>query len=144
MDPHDGPISAYKAAKLELENAEVDYNYCLFYPLHEEFVPPPTTMTHEITKNSTKTQERRSQMWNLVKQCMKKGTLEALKTGKLYGSANLIDDALDSSQKPKKHNPRLGSVKSIMTSLENSKLSKDQASGRSSSVQCCNYRLEAC
>ena len=83
MNPHDGPVSAYQAARVELENAEVDYNYCLYYPLNEEFKPPPTSRARQPGKKATATQEARSRIWNLTKKCMLEGTLQGLKYGEM-------------------------------------------------------------
>ena len=86
MDPHDGPVSAYKAAKTEMENAEVDLNYCLYYPVNEDFSPPPSAPRRTPEKASTATQQKRARIWNLTKKCMVEGTLEELKDGNLTKS----------------------------------------------------------
>ena len=70
LDPHDGPVSVYKAAESELHDAEVDYNYCLYYPVDEDFVRPPTRAERQV---STTTQEKQIKLWDLVEQGMKVG-----------------------------------------------------------------------
>lgn len=84
MDPHHGPVSAYQAARVELENAEVDYNYCLYYPCNEVFRPPPAALGRQ-QKSNTATKER-TRLWNVTKKCMREDTLQALKDGALTGN----------------------------------------------------------
>ena len=84
MDPHDGPVSAYQAARTELENAEIDYNYCVYYPYNEDFSPPPK-QNRNGHGNRTANQQRRWRMWNLTRKSMEEGTLQDLKDGRLTG-----------------------------------------------------------
>ncbi len=85
MDPHDGPVSAYQAARVEMENAEVDYNYCLYYPFNEDFSPPPRNRAPQFVKRAK--QWKKICMWNQTKKCMKAGTLQDLKDGKIKVNA---------------------------------------------------------
>lgn len=87
MDPHDGPVSAYKSAQQELHDAEVDYNYCLYFPCDEEFQPPPLSTARKLTPKGKSSRERRERMWNMIKQCMKEGTLQDFKEGKIRVSS---------------------------------------------------------
>ena len=81
LDPHDGPVSAYKAAKSELHDAEVDYKYCLYYPINEDFKRPPTKAKRQ---SSTTTEERQVQLWDLVEHHMEEGKpLEDIKCGRI-------------------------------------------------------------
>lgn len=83
MDPLDGPVSAYKSAQQELHEAEVDYNYCLYFPVDEVFQPPPLSTAHKFTPKRKNGREHRLRIWGVVEQCMKEGTLQDLKEGKL-------------------------------------------------------------
>ena len=83
MDPHDGPVSAYQSARVELENAEVEYNYCLYFPINESFGSPPPMSARRGVMAITAKHERRVRIWNLIKKCMKEGTLQDLRDGKL-------------------------------------------------------------
>ena len=81
LDPHDGPVSTYKAAESELHDAEVDYNYCLYYPVDEDFIRPPTKGERQ---DSTTTQEKQIKLWDLVEQGMKTGRLlEDIRDGRI-------------------------------------------------------------
>ena len=80
LDPHDGPVSTYKAAESELHDAEVDYNYCLYFPVDEDFIRPPTRAERLV---STTTQEKQIKLWDLVKQGMELGRpLDEISGGK--------------------------------------------------------------
>ncbi len=83
MDPHDGPVSAYKSAQQELHDADVDYNYCLYFPVDEAFQPPPLSITRMFPPKKKNSKERRSRMWTKIEQCMKEETLQDLKEGKI-------------------------------------------------------------
>lgn len=88
MDPHDDPVSAYKSAQQELHDAEVDYNYCLYFPVDEAFLPPPRATARQfMPKRRSVNRERRLCMWSTVEQCMKEGTLQDLKKGKIRVSS---------------------------------------------------------
>ena len=84
MNPNDGPVSAYKSLQQELNDAEVDYNYCLYFPCNKAFQPPPMSTARKLTPKRKK--ERRGstfRLWSMVEQCMKEGTLQDLKDGKI-------------------------------------------------------------
>ena len=83
MDPHDGPVSAYKSAQQELHNAEVDYNYCLYFPSDEAFQPPPPSTVRISTPKKEDDSEYRLRRWTMIERCMEEGTLQALKEGKI-------------------------------------------------------------
>lgn len=94
MSSHDGPVSAYKYAKQELHNAEVDYNYCLYFPSDEVFQSPPLSTAHKSTIKKNDSGEYRLRLWSVVEQCMKQGTLQDLKDGKIrVSSAELLSQA---------------------------------------------------
>lgn len=94
MSPHDGPVSAYKLAKQELHNAEVDYNYCLYFPSDEAFQPPPLSTAYKSTTTKNDIGEYGLRLWSVVEQCMKQGTLRDLKDGKIrVSSAERLDQA---------------------------------------------------
>lgn len=87
MDPHDGPVSAYESAQQELHDAEVDYNYCLYFPVDEAFQPPPLSGARKFTPKKKGSRERRLRMWSMVEQCMREKTLQDLKEGKIRVSS---------------------------------------------------------
>lgn len=87
MDPHDGPVSAYGSAQQELHDAEVDYNYCLYFPDDEAFQPPPLSTARKFTPKRKDSREHRLRLWSMVEQCMKEGTLQDLKEGKIHVSS---------------------------------------------------------
>ena len=83
MNPHDGPISVYKSAQQELHDAEVDYNYCLYFPVDEAFQPPPLSTARKFAPKEQDSREYRLRMWSMVEQCMNEGTLQDLGVGKI-------------------------------------------------------------
>ncbi len=84
MNPHDGPVSAYVSAQQELHDAEVDYNYCLYFPSDEEFQSPPSSTARKFpSKRTSKRGDYRLRLWNMVERCMKEGTLQDLKDDEL-------------------------------------------------------------
>ena len=84
MNPHDGPVSAYKLAQQELHDAEVDYNYCLYFPSDDEaFQSPPSSTVRKSIPKEKDSREYRLRLWSRVEQCMKEGTLQDLKEGKI-------------------------------------------------------------
>ena len=86
LDPHDGPVSAYKAAESELHDAEVDYNYCLYYPVNVDFVRPPTKAKRQL---STTPQEKQVELWGLVEHYMKEGRpLDDIRDGRIVGRSS--------------------------------------------------------
>ena len=92
MNPHDGPVSAYKSAQEEVHNAEVDYNYCLYFPSDEAFLPPPSSTVRSSTPKKEDHREYRLRLWTMVEQSMKEGTLQALREGKIHvESAGRLD-----------------------------------------------------
>jgi len=83
MNPHDDPASTYKAAQLEVGNAEVDYNYCLYYPLGSTFSPPPAPRGPIEDGNTPTIRGNKYQLWEQTKECMQEGTLQDLKEGRV-------------------------------------------------------------
>ncbi len=84
MSSHDGPVSAYDSAQQELHDAEVDYNYCLYFPSEEEFQSPPLSTARKFPpKKMSKSRSYRLRLWNMVERCMKEGTLQDLKDGRI-------------------------------------------------------------
>jgi len=94
--PHHKPVP--ESWQRELQDAEVTYNYCLYYPLNEKFHNPSgdkgrtngTTDAHKINKIAS-TKKKRVQIWNLVEQCMVDGTLQDLRDGKIWRGAGSLD-----------------------------------------------------
>ena len=87
MDPHDGPVSAYRSVQQELHSAEVDYNYCLYFPSDEAFQSPLLSTAGNSTPKEKDSTDYRLRLWSRVEQCMKEGTLEDLKKGKIRVSS---------------------------------------------------------
>ena len=84
MNPDDGPVSAYKSVQQEMNDAEVDYNYCLYFPSNTAFQPPPLATARKFTPKKKKgSKEFSLRLWSMVEQCMKDGTLQDLKDGKI-------------------------------------------------------------
>lgn len=82
MVPKDDPVTEYEAARVELENATVDYNYCLYFPSQETFrIPPRKRQTPP--KRMSASLRLRCRIWDTTKQCMREGTLQDLKNGKI-------------------------------------------------------------
>ena len=94
MKPHDGPMSEYKSMQKELEDASVDYYYCLYFPSSIPFqYPPSSTMRKSAQQNGRNGNEYRLHRWNMVEQCMKKGALQDLEDRKISaGSPECLDD----------------------------------------------------
>ena len=96
LDTHDGPVSTYKAAESELHDAEVDYNYCLYYPVDEDFIRPPTRVERQV---STTTQEKQITLWDLVEQGMKAGRrLEDIRDGRTVARSSNTPSSTDHDQ----------------------------------------------
>ena len=81
LDPHDGPVSTYEVAKSEFHDAEVDYKYCLYYPINEDFVRPPTKAKRQLF---TTTEEKQVELWLLVEHYMEEGKpLDDIRNGRV-------------------------------------------------------------
>lgn len=94
LNPSDGPVSAYKSAQQELHDAEVDYNYCLYFPVNKAFKAPPLSVQRKISQSGG-SRESRLRMWTKIEQCMKEGTLQDLKEGKIrVGSSGSLRQPL--------------------------------------------------
>ncbi|KAK4690590.1 protein AIR1/2, partial [Lecanoromycetidae sp. Uapishka_2] len=82
-----GKLSSFpssKTARGDVRDEEVDYYYCLNYPADQKWCNPPHVgprTTHTQTRSGTL--EWRIQFWDLVKKCIKEGTLHKLKNGEL-------------------------------------------------------------
>ena len=83
ISPHDVSLSVYQSAQQELHDAEVDYNYCMYFPVDEAFQPPPLPTVRRIAQKRKDRTEYRIRMWNMIEHCMKEGTLQNLKHGKV-------------------------------------------------------------
>lgn len=81
----------YQSVLEDIHNAEVDLNYTMYHPLDEKYhslYPPKAGDTVEddgmITKERIKEGKAfRPAVWAVVEQCMRSGTLIALRDGKL-------------------------------------------------------------
>lgn len=74
-----------------IHNAEVDLNYAMYHPLDEKYqslYPPGKRHANKEEeeldqKNPQEERASRPTVWHVVEQCMKEGTLVALRDGKL-------------------------------------------------------------
>ena len=78
----------HEAVKEAVERAEIDYNYCLFYPVNLQAFPPPKSSLASIlyehqAKNTPPEISFSNALWLLIKKSMENGTLEQVKDGTL-------------------------------------------------------------
>lgn len=74
----------------QIHAAEVDVNYCLFYPLTEKYIalfprsgaPDPKDQGSE-RKDEAVLSLSKPPLWEIVEHCMKQSNLDALRDGKL-------------------------------------------------------------
>lgn len=87
LDPHDN-YPEFNYAQEEVHKAEVDYNYCLYYPTDKEWRPPPSSDKRDLhkAKELTKPKQWRAALWRLIEKSMKDGTLEQVKDGTLVAA----------------------------------------------------------
>lgn len=91
----------FKKLQNRIHESEVDYNYCQFYPVDEDYESllyqrQADVAEHENEDESGgrgggKRRESKPPLWPLVEQCMNAGNLEALKAGKVH-EGSLMDD----------------------------------------------------
>lgn len=81
----------HEALEIQIHDAEVDLNYTLFYPLAEKYIgifPCQERRTAQDAENvsgedAAQTRQPKPAMWTVVASCIEKGTLQALRDGKL-------------------------------------------------------------
>ena len=96
LDPHDGPVSTYEVAKSELHDAEVDYKYCLYYPINEDFIRPPTKAKRQLF---TTTEEKQVELWVLIEQYMEEGRqLEDIRDGRIIRLSSITPSSTHHDQ----------------------------------------------
>ena len=85
---HDENQTKTGFAQKEVHNAEVDYNYCVYYPEDKAWRPPPSANKRGTSKlkSLTKPQQWRWALWHLVEKSMKIGKLEQIKDGTLVAT----------------------------------------------------------
>ncbi|KAL8667307.1 MAG: hypothetical protein Q9202_000880 [Teloschistes flavicans] len=83
----------YQTLDAEIHNAEVDLNYTVYHPLTEKYIGIfPRQNTHGKQDERTVAPEKPA-MWTVVENCMKDGTLQALRDGNLRTNTNLTSRA---------------------------------------------------
>lgn len=101
----------HQTLDIDVHNAEVDLNYTIYHPLTEKYVGLfPRQNTHGKQNERTTAPENSGQariekpaMWTVVENCMKDGTIQALRDGKLRTK----DDQKPGAQPPaKRADPR--------------------------------------
>ena len=100
LNPHDNhPEFGY--AQKEVHKAQVDYNYCLYYPVDKEWRPPPSSDKRDMSKAKllTKPKQWRAALWRLIEKSMKSGRLEQVKDGSLIATEIPLDisDSVEST-----------------------------------------------
>ena len=81
---------AYEKMKKRVHETEVHLNYCKYFPVNEDYLPLTCAknglnQSNSSDFDSTRIVERRAaQIWKLVEQCARDGTLQDLKDGRLY------------------------------------------------------------
>ena len=77
-DPDKDPEN-YEAYRESLRSAEIDYHYCLLYPLQRQFRPPPSTtdLNNDITESTP--HKAQARFWKALEKHKLAGTLETLK-----------------------------------------------------------------
>ena len=100
--------SEVRFARKEVHNAEVDYNYCLYYPVDKAWRPPPSAdkRNNSKVKSLPKPKQWRSALWHLVEKSMKSGKLEQIRDGTLVvteipvGISEPVESVLHELKKP--------------------------------------------
>lgn len=78
----------------QVHDAEVDYNYTLYYPLDRKYVSlwpphkPAADGSGEVRCSTTSSREEKDQMWKMVESCLENGTLAQLRSGALTREAS--------------------------------------------------------
>ena len=80
----------YKEMKKRVHETEVHLNYCKYFPVNEDYLPLTFAKNGLNQLNGSKVdgtrsiERRAAQIWKLVEQCARDGTLQDLKDGRLY------------------------------------------------------------
>ncbi len=78
-----------------LHEADVEFNYCFYYPTHEPWRNFPSVgQQGKSARLATRTLEWRIKLRDLVGKCMNDGTLQDLKDGKIRVDEQSVDAAL--------------------------------------------------
>ncbi|KAL8762774.1 MAG: hypothetical protein Q9203_007540 [Teloschistes exilis] len=101
-----GGTSEHQTLDIDVHNAEVDLNYTIYHPLTEKYIglfPRQNTQQKQdertaAPENSGQARIEKPAMWTVVENCMKDGTLQALRDGKLRTK----DDQKPRAQPPAK------------------------------------------
>lgn len=92
--------------KAKAEGAEVDLNYTMYFPLEKEYVSlwPAKRNKDDEDENDGKDTERQgdSDMLEVVRKCMKEGTLKDLREGRLTDQGERIQEEKESASRPAK------------------------------------------
>ncbi|KAF2173350.1 hypothetical protein M409DRAFT_62873 [Zasmidium cellare ATCC 36951] len=117
----------------KVEDAEVDLNYAMFFPLEREYVSLfPTRRGEEESEGREGERQGDVEMWALVKRCMKEGTLADLRGGRLSASGErLKDEEEEEVARPakKKKAGKVTSSKHVQNKDEEGESGDDQTGG---------------
>lgn len=103
--------------KAKVEDAEVDLNYTMYFPLEKEYASlwPAKRNKDDGSENDGKDAERQgdSNMLDVVRKCMKEGTLKDLREGRLTDQGDPIQEEKESASRPanRKKNAKAGGSK---------------------------------
>lgn len=123
----DGNVDKIKQRQAEVDEAQVDINYAMYYPLDKPYnslfpkdesvdEAPDDSMSESVHKISGKDKQFRGdpEIRLLVKQCMDSGKLNDLRNGKITGS-EASTGATTTDSRPSK-SPATGKTKSVKQS----------------------------
>ncbi|KAL9128820.1 MAG: hypothetical protein Q9217_002573 [Psora testacea] len=81
-------VKRVEAATEALHEVEIDFRWCQYYPLQDNWHAPPPPGARELSVGSSATRKARNRFRAVVEQSMKDGTLLDLRAGKLGGIDN--------------------------------------------------------
>ena len=110
----------YGDLQKNIHDAEVDLNYSLYYPLNEKYqslYPRSEGQGSEIKSEIGDMGERNNDrpkvpLWTMVESCMREGTLEALRDGKLGRNSKVAGPKPVSTVRSQKVKARKGAITS--------------------------------
>ena len=136
LDPHDNHLELTYSQR-EVHKAEVDYNYCLYYPTSKEWRPPPNSDKRDMlkAKSLTRPKQWRAALWGLIEKSMKSGTLEQVKDGSLVATdiSAVISNSIEST--PGLANRRLDDNEQEIVAIESSRSAESSPDSTSKSTE---------
>ena len=110
-----------------VHQAEVDLNYTLYYPLAEKYLSlfarngqcGSASPNSDLPADRTSRQEADTQqhsMWGIVERCMRDGSLDALREGKLRSSFSANQGSMKTEKKPKKELKKKNKLQAVVKS----------------------------